>query len=204
MEAPVGSQTSRFASAYYVGNALVLSSYVFLRPLAVSASHVGAQSMLKSYVRMLGRSHHCAHAPLLTGRPGNCDAVRLLLPQGALRRVLRHPRRRLSAVRMRALCRRLVRTRWTNNFPSCSSTPRRVCALAHACGALLKPCAGRPVVGVVPGFSVDARPGAFPSRLCVHPQPASPQLTPNAPAALQAYGFSQRSPCMTAQRKHKH
>lgn len=171
MEAPVGSRTSRFTSAYYVGNALVLSSYVFLRPLAVSASHVGTQSMLKSYVRCLGCSHHCAHATALTGGPSNCHAALLLLPQGAFAARAAPPKASSECGACACPRRQLARTQSTNNSPSCSSTPRRVCALAHACGALLKPCAGRPVVGVVPGFSVDACTGAFPSRLCVHPQP---------------------------------
>ena len=43
------SGSSRFLSAYYVGNVLVLASYALLRPLAEPATRVGLQSKLASY-----------------------------------------------------------------------------------------------------------------------------------------------------------
>ena len=43
------SGSSRFLSAYYVGNVVVLASYALLRPLAEPATRVGPQSKLASY-----------------------------------------------------------------------------------------------------------------------------------------------------------
>ena len=44
---------SRFLSAYYVGNVLVLASYWLLRPLAEPATVVGSHAKLATYVRPL-------------------------------------------------------------------------------------------------------------------------------------------------------